>query len=129
MLAMGMPDVVADGEVFESDPPRKLVVTWRVAMEPSIAAEGFTRLTYEIVEGRDGVSRLSVSRLQRPHPDIPPWLPATSRGWCRAAGLESSATSSRRWRVELRCRRARAGNLGTTGREKRETHEGGYWKR
>ena len=25
-----------------------------------LAAEGFTRLTYEIVEGRDGVSRLSV---------------------------------------------------------------------
>jgi len=45
MLAMGMPDVVADGEVIESDPPRKLVVTWRMAMDPSMAAEGYTRLT------------------------------------------------------------------------------------
>ena len=60
MLTMGMPDVVADGEVIESDPPRKLVMTWRMAMDPSLAAEGFTRLTYEIAEGRDGVSRLSV---------------------------------------------------------------------
>jgi uncharacterized protein YndB with AHSA1/START domain len=60
MLAMGMPDVVTDGEVIEADPPRKLVMTWRMAMDPNMAKEGFTRLTYEIVEGRDGVSRLSV---------------------------------------------------------------------
>ena len=60
MLAMGMPKVAVDGEVLESDPPRKLVITWRMAMDPSMAAEGFTRLTYEIEEGRDGVSRLSV---------------------------------------------------------------------
>ena len=60
MTAMGMPEVVTDGEVLEADPPRKLVVTWRMAMDPSMAAEGHTRLTYEIVEGRNGVSRLSV---------------------------------------------------------------------
>jgi uncharacterized protein YndB with AHSA1/START domain len=60
MLAMGMPEVAVDGEVIESDPPRKLVVTWRMAMDPRMAAEGFTRLTYEINEGRGGVSRLSV---------------------------------------------------------------------
>ncbi|CAN5890326.1 SRPBCC domain-containing protein [soil metagenome] len=60
MLTMGWPDVVADGEVIEADPPHKLVVTWRMAMDPSLAAEGFTRLTYEIAEGRGGVSRLSV---------------------------------------------------------------------
>ena len=60
MLTLGMPDVVADGEVIESDPPRRLVMTWRMAMDPRLAAEGFTRLTYEILEGRDGVSRLSV---------------------------------------------------------------------
>lgn len=60
MLAMGAPDVVVDGEVVEADPPRKLVITWRMAMDPKLAEEGFTRLTYEIEEGRDGVSRLSV---------------------------------------------------------------------
>jgi len=60
MAAMGVTGVVVDGEVIESDPPRKLVVTWRMAIDPNLAAEGFTRLTYEIVEGRDGVSRLSV---------------------------------------------------------------------
>jgi uncharacterized protein YndB with AHSA1/START domain len=60
MIAMGMTDVVVDGEVVESDPPCKLVVTWRMAMDARMAAEGFTRLTYEIEEGRGGVSRLSV---------------------------------------------------------------------
>ena len=60
MIAMGMSGVVVDGEVIEADPPRKLVVTWRMAIDPSMASEGFTRLTYDIVEGRDGVSRLSV---------------------------------------------------------------------
>ena len=60
MLAMGTPDVIVDGEVVESDPPRKLVVTWRMVIDPSMAAEGFTRLTYEIMEGKGGVSRLSV---------------------------------------------------------------------
>ena len=60
MRAMGVPEVAVDGEVIEADPPRKLVLTWRMAMDPRMAAEGFTRLTYEIEEGRDGVSRLSV---------------------------------------------------------------------
>ena len=60
MRAMNFPEIVTDGEVLESDPPRKLVVTWRMAMDPNMAKEGFTRLTYEIMEGRDGVSRLSV---------------------------------------------------------------------
>ena len=60
MRAIGLPDVVVDGEVIEADPPRKLVVTWRMAADPRMVAEGFTRLTYEIVEGRGGVSRLSV---------------------------------------------------------------------
>jgi uncharacterized protein YndB with AHSA1/START domain len=61
MRAMGAPDVAVDGEVIEVDPPRKLVQTWRMIMEPDLAAEGFTRLTYEIDEGKGGVSRLTVT--------------------------------------------------------------------
>ena len=60
MKAMGMTGVIVDGEVIEADPPSKLVITWRMAIDPRLAQEGFTRLTYEIVEGRGGVSRLSV---------------------------------------------------------------------
>jgi uncharacterized protein YndB with AHSA1/START domain len=47
-LAVGAPEIVVDGEVLESDPPRKLVQTWRMLMDEEMAAEGFTRLTYEI---------------------------------------------------------------------------------
>lgn len=55
------PDVIVDGEVIEADPPRKLVQTWRMLMDPEIAGEGFTRLTYEIAEGKGGVTRLTVT--------------------------------------------------------------------
>jgi uncharacterized protein YndB with AHSA1/START domain len=55
-----IPDVVADGEVVEADPPRKLVQTWRMLMDPTMAAEGFTRLTWEIEESQDGVTKLTV---------------------------------------------------------------------
>jgi uncharacterized protein YndB with AHSA1/START domain len=60
MEAMGMSGVIVDGEVIEADPPRRLVITWRMVIDPRMAAEGFTRLTYEIEEGKGGVSRLSV---------------------------------------------------------------------
>lgn len=60
MAAMGVAGDVVDGEVVESDPPRRLVLTWRMVMDPRMAAEGFTKLTYEIEEGKGGVSRLSV---------------------------------------------------------------------
>jgi uncharacterized protein YndB with AHSA1/START domain len=56
-----VPEVAIDGEILEADPPRKLVMTWRMAMDPSLAAEGFTRLTYEIDEAPNGVTRLTVS--------------------------------------------------------------------
>jgi uncharacterized protein YndB with AHSA1/START domain len=61
--AMGypMPDVVVDGEVLEVDPPNRLVQTFRMLMAPEAAPEGFTRLTYEIAEGKGGVSKLTVT--------------------------------------------------------------------
>jgi uncharacterized protein YndB with AHSA1/START domain len=53
--------VAVDGEVIEADPPRKLVQSWRLAMDPGLAAEGFTRLTYEIEPTNDGVTKLTVT--------------------------------------------------------------------
>jgi uncharacterized protein YndB with AHSA1/START domain len=55
-----VPEVAVDGEVIEADPPRRLVQTWRMAMDPEIASEGFTRLTYEIAEGEGDVTKLTV---------------------------------------------------------------------
>jgi uncharacterized protein YndB with AHSA1/START domain len=61
MKALGCPDVISDGEVIEADPPRKLVQTYRMTMTPEMAAEGFTRLTYEIEPVRGGVTKLTVT--------------------------------------------------------------------
>jgi uncharacterized protein YndB with AHSA1/START domain len=61
MRAMGAPDVAVDGEVLEIDPPRKLVQTWRMLMDPGMAAEGFTRLTYVLEETKGGVTKLTVT--------------------------------------------------------------------
>jgi uncharacterized protein YndB with AHSA1/START domain len=61
MIAHGAPEVAVDGEVIEVDPPHKLVQTFRMLMDPSITAEGFTRLTYEIAETSGGVCRLTVT--------------------------------------------------------------------
>ena len=48
---MGMPEQLVDGEVIEADPPRRLVQTWRFLWDEQIAAEGLTRVTFEIDEG------------------------------------------------------------------------------
>jgi uncharacterized protein YndB with AHSA1/START domain len=61
MRAMGAPDVAVDGEVLEVDPPRKLVQTFRMVMDQAMAAQGFTRLTYEIEERKNGVTRLTLT--------------------------------------------------------------------
>jgi uncharacterized protein YndB with AHSA1/START domain len=57
----GVPDVIVDGEVIESDPPKKLVQTWRMLMDAD-NVEDFTTLTYEIVQSsRPGVAKLTVT--------------------------------------------------------------------
>jgi uncharacterized protein YndB with AHSA1/START domain len=61
MQSMGMPEVVVDGEVIEADPPRKLVQTWRALWDEEIAAEGPTRVTFDIEEDDGGVTRLTVT--------------------------------------------------------------------
>jgi uncharacterized protein YndB with AHSA1/START domain len=60
MQAMGMPEVVVDGEVLEADPPRRLVQTWHPLWAEDIAAET-TRVIYDIEEDDGGVTRLTVT--------------------------------------------------------------------
>jgi uncharacterized protein YndB with AHSA1/START domain len=63
-LAAGAPEVVVDGEVIEADPPRRLVQTWRMLMDPDLQAEGFTRLTYEIEPGEYGTKLTVIHELE-----------------------------------------------------------------
>lgn len=60
-MGLDCPDVIVDGEVIEADPPHKLVQTWRMLMDPTAAAEGFTRLTYEIQETPTAGTKLTVT--------------------------------------------------------------------
>ena len=55
-----VPDTVIDGEFLEVDPPRRLKQTWRMLMDPGLADEGFTTLTYEIEPVGEGVTKLTV---------------------------------------------------------------------
>ena len=61
MKAMGITGAIVDGEVLEAEPPRRIVQTWRMLMDPALAAEGFTRLTFDIEPVRGGVTRLTLS--------------------------------------------------------------------
>jgi uncharacterized protein YndB with AHSA1/START domain len=61
MRDQGAPEVIIDGEVIESDPPRRLVQTWRGLFNEESAAEGFTRLTWVLDEEAPGVTRLTVT--------------------------------------------------------------------
>jgi uncharacterized protein YndB with AHSA1/START domain len=82
MKALGCPEVISDGEVIEADPPRKLVHTWRMTMTPELAAEAFTRLTYELEPVRGGVTKLTVTHDVT---DAPRWA-SVLRGDGESAG-------------------------------------------
>jgi uncharacterized protein YndB with AHSA1/START domain len=55
------PTVSIPGEVVEANAPHKLVQTWRMLMEPQLAAEGFTRLSMDIEAVRGGVTKLTIT--------------------------------------------------------------------
>jgi uncharacterized protein YndB with AHSA1/START domain len=78
--AMGMPEVVVDGEVIEADPPRKLVHGWRFLWDDEVKAEGPTRVTYEISEGESGVCRLTVTHELENAPQTAEMLAGTIEG-------------------------------------------------
>jgi uncharacterized protein YndB with AHSA1/START domain len=61
MKSFGLPDTIIDGEVFEADPPRKLVHSYRWLFSDANRAEGFTRVTWEIEPTEAGFCRLTVT--------------------------------------------------------------------
>ena len=77
----GVPEIIIDGEILESDPPRKLVQTWRMLMDPELQAEGFTRLTYEIEATGTGTKLTVIHELEQA-----PRLAALLGGEHEAAG-------------------------------------------
>jgi uncharacterized protein YndB with AHSA1/START domain len=69
-----VPHLAGDGEVIEADPPRRLVQTWRMLMDPDLATQGFTRLSYELDQIQDGVTRLTVIHELEGAPGLAPLL-------------------------------------------------------
>jgi uncharacterized protein YndB with AHSA1/START domain len=69
LQAMGMPEVVVDGEVIEVDPPHKLVQSWRFLWSDEVAAEGPTRVTFEISEFSGDVTKLTVTHVLENAPE------------------------------------------------------------
>ncbi len=61
MKSFGLPDTIIDGEVFEADPPRRLVHSYRWLFSDANRAEGFTRVTWEIEPTEAGFCRLTVT--------------------------------------------------------------------
>ncbi len=52
--------VMVEGKVVESDPPRRLVHTWRMMYQPDLAAEPPSRVSWEIEPVEGGISKLTV---------------------------------------------------------------------
>jgi uncharacterized protein YndB with AHSA1/START domain len=61
MRSFGLPETIIDGEVLEASPPHKLVQTYRWLFNDAHKAEGFTRVTWEIVPTSAGFCRLTVT--------------------------------------------------------------------
>jgi uncharacterized protein YndB with AHSA1/START domain len=65
------PDVVVDGEVIEAHPLHKLVTTWRMLMDPTCVAEGFTTVTHDIKPLDTGACLLTLThKLDSTHKTI-----------------------------------------------------------
>ncbi len=70
---------VADaGEILESDPPRRLVLTWENQFLPEFKAEGPSRLTYEIEPHEMGVKLTLTHEMDAPGAKL---IDAVSQGW------------------------------------------------
>lgn len=52
--------LLVDGEVLESDPPRLLRHTWRALYDAETAVEPFSRVTWEVEPQEGGVTKLTV---------------------------------------------------------------------
>jgi uncharacterized protein YndB with AHSA1/START domain/DNA-binding transcriptional ArsR family regulator len=78
-LAPDSDELWGDDSILESEPPRRLVHTWRSLYDPELAAEPPSRITWEIEPQPGGVSKLTVvhDQLER----SPKTAAGVSGGW------------------------------------------------
>jgi len=89
------------GEIVESDPPRRLVVTWQNQFVPELREEGHSRLTYELEPVGESVKLTLIHEMDRPESKL---IDAVSTGWPHIlASLKSlletgeSLVETRKW--------------------------------
>jgi uncharacterized protein YndB with AHSA1/START domain len=68
-----------DSEVLEWDPPRKLVHGWRSLYDPELAAEGTSRVTWELEPQDGGITKLTLIHDQLE--DAPKTAESVAGGW------------------------------------------------
>jgi uncharacterized protein YndB with AHSA1/START domain len=81
-------DELSNEAVIEKDPPRKLVHEWQSNWDPDMGAEPASRVTWEIEQGDDGVSLLTVvhDKLE----SSPKTAAGVAGGWMRVlSGLKT----------------------------------------
>ena len=66
------------GEVFEIDPPRRLVLKWQHEIIPALTAEGFSRMTYELEQKGDSVKLTVTHEMDKSESKF---IKAVSNGW------------------------------------------------
>ena len=68
-----------DSEVLEWDPPRKLVHGWKSLYDPELAAEGTSRVTWELEAQDGGITKLTLVHDQLE--DAPKTAESVAGGW------------------------------------------------
>ena len=70
---------VADGEVLEIEPPRRLVLSWRASELFSEAhVEGYSRFTYELEKQKESVKLTVIHEIDKPDSKL---IGTVSSGW------------------------------------------------
>ena len=68
------------GEVLESDPPRRLALSWRNEFRPELTAEGFSRASFDIEPAEGSVKLTVIHEIDRTGSKL---IEAVSGGWPR----------------------------------------------
>ena len=70
--------IADEGEVLQSDAPRRLVISWRHRMRPELTAEGEARASFDIEAAEGSVKLTVVHEIERENSQL---IQAVSGGW------------------------------------------------
>lgn len=93
------------GKILEIEPPRRLVLSWRVELKPELRAEGYSRLTYELEKQGESVKLTVIQEIGKSGSKV---IEEMSGGWpLLLASLKSLLETgapldeTRRWPEEI----------------------------